>query len=133
RKSGANLALWKRHDIFAWPEALGRSATTAWDVALNLPARWPWVAEIFGDSNEYQAALYAYYVSLNVLEYAERLREGRSPLLPTPDLFRPDVPPMFERVDEDVKRRGYRLAASAGPAFRALWTSMNIDEGMIRD
>jgi TIR domain-containing protein len=132
RNSGGNLPLWKHHNIVAWPLALGRSAITAWDMARNLPARWPWVAELFGDSSEYQAGLYAYYVSLNVLEYVERLREGHSPLLPTLDLFRADVPPVFEGVDEDVKRRGYRLAASEGPAFRALWTSMKIDEAVVR-
>jgi hypothetical protein len=133
RKSGTNSPLWQRHDIFALPQALGGSATTAWQVALNLPQRWPWVADVFGDTGDYHAGLYAYYVSLNVLEYAERLREGRSPLLPSLNLFRPHVPPAFEAVDDDTKRRGYRLAVSTGPALRELWASMRIDEGVIRD
>jgi hypothetical protein len=133
RKSGTNVPLWQRHDIFAWPEALGRSATVAWKVALNLPERWRWVANVFGDTDHYHAGLYAYYVSLSALEYVERLRENRSPLLPSLELFRPHVPPIFEASDEDTKRRGYRLAVSASPAFRGLWASMKIDERVVRD
>ena len=132
RKTGTNVPLWKRHDIFAWPESLGRSANSTWRVAIDLPERWPWVANVFGDKDEYRAGLYAYYVSLNVLEYAERLRQGRSPLLPALQDLRIDIPPMFEDANEEIKRRGYRLAVSAGPSLRALWTSMRIDEALIR-
>ncbi len=133
RKTGTNDPLWQRHDIFAWPEALGRSATVAWQVALKLPERWPWVSEVFGDADDYRAALYAYYVSLNVLEYVERLREGRSPLLPEFNLFRPHVPPIFEAADDDIKRRGYRLAVSTAPALRKLWGAIGVSEATIRD
>jgi hypothetical protein len=133
RKTGTNEPLWQRHDIFAWPQSLGGSVTTAWKVALELPQRWPWVANAFGDTDDFQVGLYAYYVSLNALEYAERLRENRSPLLPSLNLFRPHVPPAFEAVDDETKRRGYRLVVSSGPALRELWASMKIDEGVIRD
>jgi TIR domain len=133
RKTGTNGPLWQRHDIFAWPEALGRSTITAWQVALKLPERWSWVTDVFGDTDDYRAGLYAYYVSLNVLEYVERLREGSSPLLPSLNLFRPHVPPVFEAADDDTKRRGYRLAVSTGPALRELWASMRVDERVIRD
>jgi hypothetical protein len=132
-QSSVQRPLWRQHGMVAWPVALGRSAADSWKILKSLPSRWGWVANIFGDASEYQAALYAYYVSLNVLEYVERLKQKRSPLLPSAPDFRPDIPPAFEGLEEDSKRRGYRLVTTAGAELRALWSSLGIKEGMIRD
>jgi hypothetical protein len=74
RKTGNSMPLWQRHDIVAWPEALGKNATKTWAVALGLSGRWPWVGEIFTDESDYQAALYAYYLTMSFIEFVERVR-----------------------------------------------------------
>lgn len=63
RKTGNSMPLWQRHDIVAWPEALGKNATRTWEVALGLAERWPLVGAAFADERDYQAALDAYYVT----------------------------------------------------------------------
>jgi hypothetical protein len=98
----------------------------------ELSSRWQWVSDVFGDSSEYQAGLYAYYVSLNALEYVERLKQDRSPILPSADEFRPDIPPVFEGLNEDIKRRGYRLVTVAAAELRALWSSMGVNESVVQ-
>lgn len=124
--------LWRQHGMVVWPVALGRSATESWKIISTLPSRWQWVADVFGDASEYKAGLYAYYVSLNALEYVERLTQNRSPLLPSAEEFRPHIPPVFEAVDEDIKRRGYRLVTDTAADLRALWSSLGVKESVLR-
>jgi TIR domain len=130
--SGNMVPLWQQHGMVGWPVSLGRDAIAAWKILRTLPSRWPWLTDVFGDDSEYQAALYAYYASLNALEYIERLRQKRSPLLPSAQDFRPHLPPVFESVDDDAKRRGYRLLATTSADLRALWSSLAVDERVIR-
>jgi TIR domain len=134
RTSSNALALWQRHDIVMWPQALGHEATRTWKVGLDLASRWPWLLEVFGDQTDYQAALYGYYVSLNTLEYVERLRAD---VLPKPTdnlrLYYTDIPPIFENAPDDAKRRGYQLNVDLREEYRGLWASMSLNEQSIRE
>jgi len=131
-QSAGVAPLWRQHGMVVWPVALGRDATASWRIISTLPSRWKWVADVFGDASEYQTGLYAYYVSLNALEFVERLGQHRSPLLPSAEEFRPDIPPVFEAVDDDIKRRGYRLVTIAAAELRALWSSLGVNENTVR-
>jgi hypothetical protein len=98
-----------------------------------LPSRWEWIADLFGDDDDYRAALYAYYVSLTTLEYAEKLRAGQLPKSNAEFAsYRPEIPPVFENASDTVKRRGYQLAVTARGEFRELWTSMKLGETAIK-
>jgi hypothetical protein len=116
-----------------WPHALGHEATRTWKVGLGLASRWPWLLEVFGDQTDYQAALYGYYVSLNALEYVERLRANVLPK-PTdnPRLYHTDIPPIFEDAPDDAKRRGYQLNVDLREEYRGLWDSIGLKEESIR-
>lgn len=134
RTSRDALALWQRHDIVMWPQALGHEATRTWKVGLGLGAQWPWLLEVFGDQTDFQAALYGYYVSLNALEYAERLRANVLPK-PTDDprQYMSDIPPVFENAPDDVKRRGYQLNLDLRDQYRELWASMGLKNQAVRE
>jgi hypothetical protein len=134
RSSSSALALWQRHDIVMWPQALGHDATRTWQAGLALASQWSWLLEVFGDQTDYQSALYGYYVSLNALEYVERLLAGVLPK-PTDDLrlYHSDIPPIFENAPEDAKRRGYQLNLEAREEYRALWRSMGLKEQSVRE
>lgn len=127
--TNVTVPLWQRHDVVMWPESLGKSMTDAWQTALELSGRWTWVPELFGDAADYQAAVYAYYLSLNLLEYAERLKANNA--LPEAALFRPHVPPEFESTPDEIKRRGYRLVVECSADLRVFWQSISVSEQRI--
>jgi hypothetical protein len=132
RKTQEPVPLWGRTDIVGWPESLGRNADAAWNVAFDLATRWSWIDQVFGHSEDYQVALYAYYVTLSVLELAEWLHAGNVvPDASAGDLFLA-IPPVFDRAPDEVKRRGYRLLTSMRAEFRDLLRNLGVDENKIR-
>jgi TIR domain len=129
RKTGTTMPLWQRHDIVAWPEALGKNATKTWAVALGLSERWPWVGEVFTDESDYQAALYAYYLTMSFIEYVERVRaKFEIPEDPVKAHWWPDVPVFFETTDDEVKRRGYQLVVAEKSALRSWLSEIKVDQ-----
>jgi TIR domain len=132
RKTGNTMPLWRRHDIIGWPEALGKNATSTWQVALGLSARWPWVSEVFSDESEYQAALYAYYVTMSFVEYVERVRaKFEIPEDPAKAHWWPDVPVFFEITADEIKRRGYQLILAEKESFRSWFSEIKVDESQL--
>jgi hypothetical protein len=132
RKTATTIALWRRHDIIGWPEALGKNATKTWQVALSLSARWRWVGEVFSDDGEYQVALYAYYVTMSLVEYVERVRaKFEIPEDPVQGHWWPDVPVFFEITDDEIKRRGYQLVLAEKNAFRSWFLEIKVDESQL--
>jgi hypothetical protein len=129
RKTGTSMPLWQRHDIIGWPEALGKNATKTWQVALGLSERWPWVAEVFTDQSDYQAALYAYYLTMSFIEFVERVRaKFEIPEDPVKAHWWPDVPVFFETTDDEIKRRGYQLVLAEKAALRSWLAEIKVDE-----
>jgi hypothetical protein len=132
RKTGDSMPLWQRHDIVAWSEALGKNATKAWAVALGLSERWPWVGEVFTDQSDYQAALYAYYLTMSFIEYVERVRaKFEIPEDPVKAHWWPDVPVFFETTDDEIKRRGYQLVLAERSGLRSWLSEIKVDEGRL--
>lgn len=129
RTTGKTMPLWQRHDLIAWPQSLGKTATKAWQVVLGLAARWPWIAQVFADETDYQAALYAYYVTLSFIEYVESVRAQTDiPEDPVRAHWWPDVPVFFELTDDDIKRRGYQLVIAEKEALRAWLAEVKVDQ-----
>jgi hypothetical protein len=129
RKTGTTMPLWQRHDIVAWPEALGKNATKTWAVALGLSEWWPWVGEVFTDRSDYQAALYAYYLTMSFIEYVERVRaKFEIPEDPVKAHWWPDVPVFFEATDDEIKRRGYQLVLAEKASLRSWLAEIKVDE-----
>ena len=129
RKTGKSTPLWRRHDLVGWPEALGKTATKAWEVALGLAARWPWLSEVFSDPSEYQTALYAYYMLMSFVEFVERVRANFDiPEDPIKAHWWPDVPVFFELTSDEIKRRGYQLILSEKETLRAWLLETKVNE-----
>jgi hypothetical protein len=133
RQTGSTKPLWSRHNIIAWPESLGKSANSTWRVALGLSSRWTWLREPFSDDNEYQAGLYAYYVTMTLVEFVERVRSGfEIPDDPVKAQWWPDVPAFFEVTDENIRRVGYQLIVSEKEEFRSWISGMGVAEVHLR-
>jgi hypothetical protein len=132
RKTGNQVPLWQRHDVIGWPQSLGRNATKTWDVALSLSARWQWLDVIFNEESEYQAALYAYYVTMSFIEFVERVCANfQIPDDPVSAGWWPDVPVFFEITDNEIKRQGYRLVVAEKSAMRAWLLENKVDENAL--
>jgi hypothetical protein len=128
RRSGAATELWQRHNVVVWPESLGKNADGTWQIALGFQARWPWISQIFSDEIEYQAALYAYYVTMSFVEFVMRV-EAKFEI--PEDLIAarwwPDVPAFFERTPDEAKRRGYQLVLEGKDSIRLWLSDINAD------
>jgi hypothetical protein len=126
KATGKPAPLWCHHELIGWPEALGRNSGNAWRVALNLPSRWKWLNKVFPEANEYQAALYAYYVVLCFVEFVERVHAGDLPqTTPNTDWW-PNIPAFFEATDIGIKQQGYQLVIDQRTELRSWLSARNV-------
>jgi hypothetical protein len=94
--------------LTGWPIYLGNS-NEAWGFTRALPERWGWLADAFGDSDEYWVAMVAHALALNFAEFRWRLQYG-----PPFDVIRQDrenspcVPPYYWHESADIQRRAFR-------------------------
>lgn len=102
------IPIWRHHGVMGLPQSLAGTTTEAWKALTSLPDRWHWIGTVFGDKDEFQAAVAAYYMALNVNEYSHVLATNRKDLTAWKEM-RPDIPLSFVSVNDDIGRRGYRL------------------------
>lgn len=127
-----HIPFWKHHGAMGWPEAFEGKATTAWSTIGDLSASWKWLDSIFGDADEYKSALCAYYMALNVFEYADTLAAEDEKSLNSRRI-QLEIPLCFESENNDVKRRGYRLLTQDPEAVKQIWRNRGIDDQVARD
>jgi len=121
------IEIWRVHEIIGWPTSFTHNSTVAWEVLVSLPEEMPWIINVFGDSDDYMAALAAYYLVLNIQEYSQALKNNRENTL-TRDSFHLDTPLFFEYASADVKRRAYNLLLQNIDQIKAIWSSLGVDE-----
>lgn len=109
--------------VMGWPEALPRKAEKTWNVLISLPDSWPWLKTIFGE--DYQPALVAYYLALNVNEYVRTLALNEDII--TGDKLSLDIPLSFLVSNDDVLRKAYRLLLNDREQVHYIWDSMGIE------
>jgi len=124
--------IWRNHNIMGWPDSFAGKSTTAWKVLTSLPDVWQWLPDVFGDKDEYLASLCAYYMALNVHEYADLLASGRGASLRDQRLAL-DIPLFFESLEGDTKRRAYRLLTQDIEQVRAIWGSLGVSDSMVKE
>jgi hypothetical protein len=124
------MPLYQISDIIGWPDSFNHTATVAWRFLETLPERWPWLNEIFGDGDEYRASLFAYYLALNVMELVEVVASGNESLIDDQGL-QLEIPACFLAMDDQTKRKGYRLILSNPDAVKGIWRDRGIDDSVI--
>jgi hypothetical protein len=82
--------------------------------------------EIFGDLEEFQTALIAYYMALNINEYCILLTENLEGHLDGEMSL--DIPLGFLKAPEEIQRRAYRLLLQDKEGLRNIWLSVGIDD-----
>jgi hypothetical protein len=115
-----------------WPRTLGGNCLTGWNFLQKLPETWPWLNEIFGEPTEFQSALYAYYMALHILEFADNISAGKENILQSEKLGL-DIPLTFLSADDNVVRKGYRLLLNDPGQVRKIWEDLRVSESKIRE
>lgn len=129
--SRESITLWRHHHVMGWPQAFEGTCTTGWNTLSRLPEQWTWLDGIFGDADEYKAALCAYYMALNVFEYIETLASDGLKALSEGNMTL-DIPLCFESMSNDIKRRGYRLLTANPEAITQLWRKHSIEDKIVK-
>ena len=125
-----DIPFWMHHGVMGWPDIFEHKATKAWDVLSTLPNDWVWLEVVFGDIEEYQAALCAYYMVLNINEYASTLSSSLIDLLEKGEL-KLDIPLCFVVLDDDIKRKAYRMLTSDIDKLASIWRSVDVSDEQI--
>ncbi len=123
--------LFEEERIVGWPPSLGRDSKLGWEFLWNLPDRWTWLLEAFGDADEYRVSLCSYYMGLTLLELVEVIESGHQELLDKKDVGI-GVPIRFPAMEKDIVRRAYRRFLNSPDQVMEIWRSRDITEKSVK-
>jgi hypothetical protein len=116
------------HQLIGWPESFDTRCDTAWRYLVSLPKKCPWLLQIFGSNEDYEAALCGYYLSLNVQELGDMLARGEGAALDSEEGLHFTIPLSCHVVTREVLQRGYRLLTDSPDDVRAIWRSLGVTD-----
>ncbi|MGA2240350.1 MAG: toll/interleukin-1 receptor domain-containing protein [Candidatus Bathyarchaeia archaeon] len=114
-----SMPLWKYPELVGWSTSFGQKVTVCWNVLMTLHERWKWIAEIFGSPDGYLSSLCAYYLFLDLLEYAEIFRTGDTSVLDQTGV-QLEIPVGCLRLDEPFLQKAFSQLISNRKAIRSL-------------
>jgi hypothetical protein len=120
-----SVHLFKFPPLVGWLRSFDGNCTIAWDFLLSLHSRFPVLGSIFGDQDEYEVSLYAYYLALNILELAATLVDGKVDILQETKIHL-EVPQFLSRASERVLYRAYQLLIADPERLSRIWLDMGV-------
>lgn len=126
------MILHRESDLMGWPESFNHTCTMAWDFLMTLSGKWPWLNRIFGTVDDYQAALSAYYMALNIQELAGILAAGNADALKNRDL-RFTIPVSWMHLNSGVAQKAYRQLLRSHDQVRSVWRSLGVTDKAMAD
>ncbi len=123
--------LWELRDIMGWLDTLGGKCTDAWRYLSGGAERWSWLTPIFGSPRQYQQALAAYYMMLNVHElawYLARISEPDKQLHGGVDLH---VPLCFAAEKRVILNNAFQLLIRHKDSVEAIWNTTGMSREVI--
>ncbi|MDR7009886.1 hypothetical protein [Paraburkholderia strydomiana] len=121
--ANTHAPLWKQHDVMGWPESLGRNTVQAWAVLVDIVKYMPWIGDVFGSAEDWKTAVAAYYIVLNVNEFADLMARHPSALAGDPNQVSLDIPLAFATLPDHITRRAINLVTEDKLAFEWIITS----------
>jgi hypothetical protein len=91
-----------------------------------------WLIDIFGKPDEYREAICAYYMSLNILDFVNRIAQGQEEILGQTEV-RLDIPLSFLKEDRVITSRAYRLLLNDPDAVKSIWRNLKIDDSAVQE
>jgi len=120
--------LFRTTAVTGWPESLNHNCTIAWLFLRQLPKQWNWLNEIFGDNDNYNAGLCAYYALLNIIEFVDAIEQGMS--LSKPQDVSLSVPASFTVMGHPISSKASRLLEQNRSTIEKIWESGKIDRSV---
>ena len=134
RHSTESKPLWANRAITGWPPGLGGGSVIAWDYVKSAPTRFSWLSEIFPQENDFEIALGAYSLMLNVIELADFLTTDKNvQILESDARVHLDVPPCFGLLSKDILERAFRLAFRDGSVVDLIVRSADGEPSKVRE
>ena len=129
---GRTITLYKYHPVIGWPPISDDNCITGWSFLSSLPEKWAWLKEPFGEPLEYKAALCAYYMILNILEFVDAIVSAKEEIiLQQEKRLDLDIPPCFLQEPDEVLNKAYMLLLSNPDKIKAIWLRSGIEEKKI--
>ncbi len=128
--SDKRAEMWKFYSLVGASDCFGRKSTESWEVIFNITKKWTWLVDLFVTDDNYKESLVAYYMLLNIIEYAElrNTTEEKNIKLMTVGNSSLDIPLGFLFVNEDIKRKAYRLLIQDPNKVELIWVNQQISK-----
>lgn len=123
--------LWKHHDLVGWPKTLGGNCTIAWTFLIDAFAKWQWLAEIFGDLENYKISLISYYIVLNFMEYVEALRNNHLEQVKVGGSLFLDVPIIFCEESRDLVDKAMKRLSKHPEIFNSIGERWGVSRSLV--
>ena len=129
--------VWKMHELIGWPKIFGADCTLSWDFVVNAYERYRWLSLIFENDIEYRTSLVAYYMTLNLHEFAtyiildkqEKITGNYDSTFP----FDFDVPLTFMTEYIDIYERARFLLLRNSDSVSELWTRLDVTQEQMHE
>ena len=90
-------------------------------------SRMEWLQTVFGSNEQYEEALVAYSIALNIFELAVLINEGRVQLISNPGYrLVPRIPTYFHFEVPAVQYAATNLLTTDGRVLEACWTYLGV-------
>ena len=123
--------LFRMTSYTGWPESLNHTVTIAWKFLMQLPEHWRWLNEVFGSEDNFKAAIGAYYMLLNVIEFFDAVDQNLD--LSDAKQIHLSVPMCFAVIDETQQRKSLRYFKECIPYVAKLWRAKPLDQDVMAD
>lgn len=118
--------LYKVPSVTGFIQSLGRGYIDSFKYILNAYNRWPWLALLFENEQNWKQALTSYQMTINILFYFQSLQENTLTTNKDMILSNPVIPPSFILADRQYKNNSFHFLIKNSVFFKNYLTQLNI-------
>ena len=118
------LMEWSR--VTGWLESFAGNCQISGTFLRQLPKHWSWINIVFGSEDDYLAAVGAYYMLLNYLEFIDAVNRDASVFVQSNSMSF-DSPLYFQGETDIIQRRAYRLLLNQSEALLHIMNTSKLD------
>ncbi len=104
--------LFKNSRFTGWPDSLDHTCTVAWVFLQKAAKQWEWLWKLFGSEQDTVAAIAAYYLFLNTMDFVSAVKAKTEGVA---ELRGPQPPLFFLRVEDDIFTRTQGVFFGSAP------------------
>ena len=131
RRGRDSQPLFKATAIMGWPVSLAGDCGVGWEFLMKMSREWKWLGKAFGEPDEAEVGIIAYYLFLNILDFISAANRN----MKTEGSDFPNVhAPLFLGVaDESLKNRAYHLLLASGEFLLEMFEKNGLSEELLAE